>query len=73
MTVRESMQSVLRNAVVCRHCHGKGECFCETCAPSRDLPGSYRDDFDSGRQEEGTCSFCGGLGRTEPDGTMIEF
>jgi len=61
------------DAVTCSHCLGEGECYCPTCAPGQDVEGSYREEPDTGRQMEGTCRICNGLGKTNPDGTSIEF
>lgn len=80
MSVRQGRQAVAvldrpkrrkPRTVVCSHCHGKGECFCRHCGPSIDVEGAHRDDFDTGRQLEGTCRFCAGLGRTSPDGQAL--
>jgi len=57
--------------ILCGHCGGRGECFCPECAPSSDPPGSYRDEFDAGRQEEGQCRKCNGMGRTTLDDKPI--
>lgn|GEM_PF-4040148 len=56
----------------CAHCHGTGECQCETCAGSTDLGSACADDVDTGRQNEGTCRYCDGLGRVDLEGHSLE-
>ena len=63
----------LNNMPPCWHCDGKGECDCPKCALSLETEyrAAYREDFDSGRQMEGTCRICIGLGRLAPDGKPL--
>ena len=56
--------------VTCSHCLGQGECVCALCWPSPDA-GMDCNDFDTGRQDEGTCRFCKGLGETFANGEPL--
>lgn len=64
----------MSDTVVCPHCKGKGRCTCERCMAFRDgIPGQdFRDEPDTGRQNEGDCYICNGLGKVLPDGQAIE-
>lgn len=64
--------TVVSAEVKCSHCKGKGHCDCKLCMPGSDVPGSFREEIDTGRQDEGTCYVCNGLGKTNPDGTPLE-
>lgn len=56
--------------VPCRHCGGRGECYCPVCSASRGIE-DCREEPDTGRQGEGQCGFCDGLGRTRPSGLPL--
>jgi len=57
--------------IVCEHCQGKGECYCPKCMPPFDVEDYSRGSLDPTDPNEGTCSFCNGLGKTDKDGTPL--
>ncbi len=61
-------EEVATDGKACDHCKGSGQCYCEECMvlTGEVLSVDFREEFDTGRQGEGTCYYCNGTGRA-PD------
>jgi len=75
ITASERMLARLKSnteSKLCQHCKGCGECWCGECTSSWPVTsGDFRDEFDTGRQGEGTCTKCNGFGVVDMEGKPI--
>jgi RecJ-like exonuclease len=73
-TATEMVLELLRSdtkSKTCPHCNGCGECWCEDCTLWPAVNNNYREEFDTGRQSEGTCRTCNGFGVVDMEGKPI--